>query len=187
VGIFSPHQGLNGTVLLRMSGEVRDQRRQLQAMLDGIAPSLAEVVISMEDGMALRVYPFHVTSWVAGFLAGVALLLTLTGIYGVMSYVVSQRTKEIGIRVALGARAWDVVAMVMRQSGWLAGVGAAVGVGLALAVAPVFAHSLEAIRPYDWMPYAATAAVVVAAVLAASYGPAQRAVGVDPAQTLRSD
>ncbi len=184
---FPPHAGLNGSVLVRMSGDTGDQRRRLQAMLDWIAPSLADVVLSMDDAMALRVYPFRVTSWVAGFLAGVALLLSLTGIYGVMSYVVSQRTKEIGIRVALGASRWDIVRTVMRQSAALAGIGAATGMGLALAIAPMFAHQLQAIQPYDWAPYAATAPVVVAAALAASYGPARRAVAVDPVRTLRCD
>jgi predicted permease len=187
-GIYFPYRsGLQGAVLVRMHGTAGDPRRRLDAVLDGIAPSLADVVIAMDDVMGLRIYPLRVTSWVAGFLAGVALLLTVTGIYGVMSYLVSQRTKEIGIRVALGADAGDVVRMVLRQCSWLAGAGAAAGVGLALAAAPVFAHQLEAIRPYDWVPYAATAAVVVAAALGASLGPARRAVSVDPVKTLRCD
>jgi predicted permease len=187
-GVYFPfRQGLQGAVLVRMQGEPGDARRRLEAVLDGIAPSLADAVVAMEDVVALLVYPFRVTSWVAGFLAGVALLLTVTGIYGVMSYLVSQRTKEIGIRLALGASGWNVVRMVVRQCGWLAGGGAVVGVGLALAIAPVFAHQLEAIQPYDWVPYAGTAAVVVAAALAASWGPARRAVGVDPVRTLRCD
>jgi len=85
-----------------------------------------------------------------------------------MSYLVTQRTKEIGIRVALGAGAWSVVRMVVRQSAWLAGIGAAMGAGLALAVAPVFADEMKVIKPYDWVPYAATAVVVLAAAVAAS-------------------
>jgi ABC-type antimicrobial peptide transport system permease subunit len=176
-----------GSLLVRMTNEAGDSRKRLDTAINGIAPSAANVVVSMDDTVALLVYPFRVTSWVAGFLAGVALLLTVTGISGVMSYLVSQRTKEIGIRVALGASAGDVVRMVMRQCGWLAGGGALLGAVLALAVAPVFAHQLEAIRPYDWVPYAATTAVVVAAALAASFGPARRAIGVDPVRTLRCD
>jgi ABC-type antimicrobial peptide transport system permease subunit len=77
--------------------------------------------------------------------------------------------------------------MVLRQSGRLAGIGAAIGVVLALAIAPVFAHQLEAIHPYDWAPYAASAVVVLLAAVAASYAPARRAVGIDPARTLRCD
>lgn len=187
-GVYFPARlGMPGALVVRLRGGAGDPRRRLDETLDQIAPSAANVVISMEDAAALLVYPFRVVSWVAGFLAGVALLLTVTGIYGVMSYAVTQRRKEIGIRVALGATARDVVGMVVRQSGWLAGIGACVGAGLALAAAPGFAHQIEAIQPYDWVPYAATGAVVVAAALGASWGPARRAVGVDPVTTLRCD
>ena len=134
-----------------------------------------------------RLGRLRVTSWVAGFLGGVALLLTVSGIYGVMAYLVSRRTKEIGIRVALGAASWDVVRMVLGQSAWLAGVGAGVGAALALAVAPVFAHQMDVIQPYDWAPYTVTTLLVLIAASAASFAPARRAVSVDPARTLRCD
>jgi len=77
--------------------------------------------------------------------------------------------------------------MVVRQSAWLAGIGAALGAGLALAVAPIFAHQMEVIKPYDWLPYAATALLVLAAAVAASYAPARRAVRIDPVRTVRCD
>jgi ABC-type antimicrobial peptide transport system permease subunit len=122
-----------------------------------------------------------------GFLGGVALLLTVSGIYGVLSYAVSQRTREIGIRVALGAGSRSVVAMVLRQSAQLVAVGAAVGLGTALAVAPLAANQIEVVQPYDWVAYAGTAAVVLGASLVASWAPVRRAVGVDPVRTLRWD
>jgi macrolide transport system ATP-binding/permease protein len=128
-----------------------------------------------------------VTSWIAGFLAGVALLLTVTGIYGVMSYVVSQRTKEIGIRVALGASGPAILWMVLRQSGKLAAIGAVIGGGMAAAVAPLFASQIGAIQPYEATPYFVTMAVVFAAAVAASYAPSLRAVRIDPMTTLRGD
>jgi predicted permease len=184
---FPTHAGIfgNSSVLVRMAGS--NGRARIEAALDRIAPSLADFINPLDDVLALQTYPFRVTSWIAGFLAGVALLLTVSGIYGVMSYLVSQRTKEIGIRVALGADSWSVVRLVIRQSAWLAGIGAAVGAGLALAVAPVFAHQLEVLKPYDWAPYAATGLVVLLAATAASYAPARRAVGIDPVRTLRCD
>jgi macrolide transport system ATP-binding/permease protein len=135
----------------------------------------------------LQVYPFRVATWVAGFLGAVALLLTLTGIYGVLSYLVSQRTKEIGIRVALGAASGSILWMVLRQSGKLAAIGTGIGATMALAVAPIFANQLGAIQPYEALPYVATVAVVFAAAMAASWGPSRRAAGIDPAITLRSD
>ena len=89
--------------------------------------------------------------------------------------------------MALGAGAWDVVLMVVRQSAWLAGIGAILGTGSALALAPLIAHEIEGIRPYDWEPYGWTAAVVLGAALAASLAPAMRAVSIDPTGTLRCD
>jgi predicted permease len=180
----APH---NNSVMVRLNGETGSARRRLAAALDEVAPSVADFINPMDDIVALQVYPFRVVFWIAGFLGGVALLMTVSGIYGVMAYLVSQRTKEIGIRVALGAGAWDVVRMVVRQSTMLAGVGAAVGAGLALAIAPVFAHHLDAIRPYEAGPYLVTMAVVLAAAVAASWAPSKRAVGIDPVTTLRCD
>jgi predicted permease len=180
----APH---NDSILVRFRSDSAAARRQLDAALDGIAPSLSDMVNPMDEVLAVQIYPFRITFWLAGFLGGVGLLLTVSGIYGVMSYVVSQRTKEIGIRLAIGAGAWDVVRMVVRQSAWLAGAGAAIGVALALMIAPIFAHELDAIRPYDWAPYAGTALVVVAAATAASFRPARRAVAIDPVRTLRCD
>ena len=186
---FPTHAGIvgNDSVLVRISGPQAATRRRIETALDRIAPGLADFINPMDDVLAFQIYPFRVTGWVAGFLAGVALLMTVSGIYGVMSYLVSQRRKEIGIRVALGASAWHVVRMIVRQSAWLAGIGAALGAALALAVSPVFAHQIEAVQPYDWAPYAATALVVLIAAVAASYAPARRAVTIDPVRTLRCD
>jgi predicted permease len=186
---FPTHSGITGndSVLVRMRGPQAGTRRRIEGALDQIAPNLADFINPMDDVLALQIYPFRVTAWIAAFLAGVALLMTVSGIYGVMSYLVSQRRKEIGIRVALGASPWDVVSVVVRQSAWLAGIGAALGAGLALAVSPVFAHQIEAVQPYDWAPYAATAIVVLIVAGAASYAPARRAAAIDPIQTLRCD
>ncbi len=86
----------------------------------------------MDDVLAMQIYPFQVVFWIAAFLGGLALVMTVSRIYGVISYLVNQRRKELGIRVALGAAAGDVVRMVVRQSARLAFLGVAVGVGLAL-------------------------------------------------------
>jgi predicted permease len=185
---FPTHAGVYGnlSVLVRMR-DAGGARERVEAALDRVAPSLADFLNPMQDVLGIQFYAFRVTSWVAGFLAAVALLMTVSGIYGVLSYLVSQRTKEIGIRVAVGASTANVVWLVARHSGRLAAVGAAGGGGLALAAAPVFAHQLQALQPYDWAPYAATAAVVMGAALGASFGPALRAVRVDPVKALRCD
>jgi len=183
----SVHAGFNDSVLVRISGTPAEARRRLEAAVLDVGPSVVDMFNPMEDVRALQVYPFRVTFWVAGFLGGVALLMTVSGIYGVMSYLVSQRRKEIGIRVALGAARPEIVRMVLRQSGKLAVVGAAAGSVLALMVSPVFAHQIEAIQPYDWFPYAGAVAVILAAAVGASYAPSRRAVRIDPIETLRCD
>jgi ABC-type antimicrobial peptide transport system permease subunit len=113
--------------------------------------------------------------------------MTVSGIYGVMSYLVNQRTKEIGIRVALGAAAGDVVWMVVKQSARLALIGVAVGVALALAIAPVFAHQIEALQSYDALAYGGAVLIVIVAAVAASLPPSRKAVGLDPVTALRCD
>jgi len=176
----------NDSVLVRLSDNSR-ARQRIAAALDGIAPSLYDMLNPMEDVLAMQIYPFQITFWVAAFLGGLALLMTVSGIYGVLSYLVNQRTKEIGIRVALGASAGDVVRMVVKQSARLALAGVAAGVAMALAIAPVFAHQIEALHPYDALAYSGAVLVVMAAAVSASLAPSRRAVRADPMTALRCD
>jgi len=133
------------------------------------------------------IYPFRVMFWIGGFLAGLALLLTVSGIYGVLSYVVNQRAKEIGIRMALGASGANVVRMVVGQSVRMAVIGTVLGAGLALMAAPLFAHSVQVLQPYDPVAYGAGTMLVIGAGLAAATVPSRRAARIDPAVTLRCD
>jgi predicted permease len=177
----------NDSILVRVSGNPRAARQRIAAVLDGIAPSVYDMLNPMDDVLEMQIYPFQVVFWVSAFLGGLALVMTVSGIYGVMSYLVNQRRKEIGIRVALGAAAGDVVRMIVKQSARLALVGVATGVALALCIAPVFAHQLDAIHPYDAMAYGAAVLVVMAAAVAASFAPSRQAVRVDPMTALRCD
>jgi ABC-type antimicrobial peptide transport system permease subunit len=111
----------------------------------------------------------------------------VSGIFGVSSYVVAQRRKEIGIRIALGAANSRIAGMVLKQSLRLAVVGALLGSAAALAVARMMAHSMLRINVFDAAAYAAGIAVVIAAAIAAAYLPARRAMKVDPVVTLRCD
>jgi predicted permease len=185
---FPTHAGAvgNDSVLVRLRYSSA-ARQHLEAALDRIAPNVADFLNPMDDVLALQIYPFRAAGWIAEFLAGIALVMTVSGVYGVMAYLVTQRTKEIGIRVALGADRGNILRMVLRQSAMLAAIGATVGIACALAVAPLFAHELAAIQPYDWLPYTATAAVVFLAAFAASFAPARLAVTIDPVRTLRCD
>ena len=122
-----------------------------------------------------------------GFFAGIALFLAALGLYGVISYSVTQRTREIGIRMALGAERMTVMKLVVGQGFRLAAIGVAIGI-MAAALAGRFLESqLFQVSALDPLTISATAAALLAAGLLASYLPARRAVRVDPAVTLRCD
>ncbi len=118
--------------------------------------------------------------------AAIALVLAAVGIYGVMSYLVTQRTHEIGIRIALGARSADVLSLVVRRGALLALAGIAIGVAGALASTRVLATLLYEVKPGDPGTYIMIALVLAVVALAASYIPARRAGSVDPSSALRS-
>jgi len=115
------------------------------------------------------------------------LLLTLSGVYGVLSYLVTQRTKEIGIRMALGATLGGITALVLRQSMRLAVIGIAVGLALAVGVSRLFATVFLSMNTYDALAYAVGVIVVLGAAVAAAWFPCRRAARINPVDTLRCD
>ena len=126
-------------------------------------------------------------AWLIGGFAGVALLLGVVGLYGVIAYSVSQRTREIGVRMALGAQRNAVYGLVMRQAGWLTVTGLTLGLAGAVGVASLIRKILFGVAAWDAVTLAAVAAVLGAAAMAASFAPARRAASVDPVQALRSE
>ncbi len=119
--------------------------------------------------------------------SGMALLLGLVGIYGVISYSVAQRTREIGIRMALGAQEQTITRMFLRQGLALTGIGVVFGLLAAAALMRLMASLLFGVKPVDRLTYAAVSAALIAAALAACYLPARRAMAVDPAEALRAE
>jgi ABC-type antimicrobial peptide transport system permease subunit len=117
----------------------------------------------------------------------VALVLATAGVYATMSFFVSQRTRELGLRVALGAESSRVVGHVLRQGAAIAVAGGAVGVIGGIAAARALAHSLYGVTASDPLLYVVGAGVLVIAGIGASYGPARRASAVDPMVALRSE
>lgn len=137
----------------------------------------------------VQMFPLRAASWVGGLLGVTALILSVTGLYGVLTYTMGQRTREVGIRIALGATASSVVGLVIRQAMRLAGGGASIGLGIAFAAMWLLSSviRLRTVSVLDGAAFAAGLAVIVAASALAAYQPARRATRVDPAQALRTD
>jgi ABC-type antimicrobial peptide transport system permease subunit len=185
---FPTYAGAERQTLLVSAARGKDGgRRDIQAALDQISPELADQINPLDEIHQAMIFPFRIAFWVAGFLGALAILLTVTGIYGVLSYLVSQRTKEIGIRMALGAGSRTVVRMVVSQCMLLVAIGSAIGATLALLVAPVFANQVEAVQPYDPTAYLDAMLLIALAALGASLRPAQQAAAVDPLSALHCD
>lgn len=173
----------NETLLVRMNGGTG----ALETFLETRAPSAILRVTTLEELFATQVYPFQVGASVSTLLGVLALLLTVSGLYGVLSYMVTQRRKEIGVRMALGATVGRVVRMVMWESGRLAAVGAGLGCLLAGGVSWVLQAQVEGVSAFDPRAYAGGLGVVVLAALAAAVVPSRRAAKIEPSTTLRTD
>jgi len=119
--------------------------------------------------------------------AAIALLLAAIGIYGVMANLVEERRREIGVRLAMGARREDVLGMILRRAGVLTGIGTAAGVAMAVLLAQAIASLLYGVHPYDPMVFGGIVVLIGAIALVSSWIPAQRAAGVDPMEALRDE
>ena len=174
------------TVLLRTamnSGPIIPALRSQLSVIDKELP-LSDVAM-MDDLFAEGTANQRFETTAAGLFAGLALILAAVGIYGVISYMVSQRTHEIGIRMALGAQREDVLRMVIRDGMFMAGIGTIVGIGGALALTQFLRSLLFQVRPTDAMTYSAVTFILIIVALAACYIPARRATRVDPMVALR--
>jgi predicted permease len=141
----------------------------------------------IEDYVSQSVGQPRFASQLVTFFAVVALVLGALGIHGVLSYVVAQRTGELGVRLALGARPAELLRLVVGQGMWLAGIGVAIGVVAALAGARVLRGLLFGVAPTDPLSFAITIAVLGVAAFVACYGPARRAARIDPMAALRAE
>jgi len=122
-----------------------------------------------------------------GTFAGVAMVLAAIGIYGVIAYSVAQRTKEIGIRMALGAQKFDMLSLILRQSLVVVGIGLIVGLVSSLITTRLMSSLLFGVSANDFTTYAIVLALLAIAALIASYLPARRAMNVDPVEALRHE
>ena len=142
-------------------------------------------ILTLHDILANSMARTSFTLVMLGIAAGVALLLGIVGVYGVLSYLVAQRTREMGVRLALGARPADVRWMIVRQGGILAAAGVGIGLVAAVGLSHLMAALLFGVNPVDLLTYVTVAATLIGVVLLASYLPARRAAAVDPTEALR--
>lgn len=159
--------------------------RRTLAELDPNVP-IADVQ-TMESVVAKSMARTSFTMLLLGVAGGMALVLSAVGIYGVISYLVGQRRSEIGIRMALGARAGQVGGLVVIQSVRLAVIGVVLGLAAALAATRLLRSLLFEVSPTDPVTMGAVAALLIVIAATASYAPARRAAGVDPAEALRAE
>jgi predicted permease len=173
------------TLLVRDNVEPNSGTRPLEAMLATVLPHRASAAMSLEDALDAQVYPFRAASWIGSVLGVIALLLSASAMYGVMSFHVSQRTKEIGIRMALGATRTSVVRTFLGRSMRLSGMGLGFGILVSLAVSRVLQHFLLRLESFDVLAYAIGAGTVATASLLAAFFPTNRAAGLNPVEAIR--
>lgn len=157
-------------------------RREIQALDSNVAPTDLE---TMQQYMTLPLFPARITGILLGVFGMLALVLAMGGLYGVIAYTTSQRTREIGLRLALGAQRKDIVALVLKNGLGMVGIGLAVGIAAAFGLMRVLSSLLYGIRADDPATLIGVSLTLVSVALLACYLPARRAMRVDPMVALR--
>ena len=174
------------TVILKSAGDPNQLIAAVRQQIKQIDPDQPIYEIrSMDDIRAESVAPERLNLTLLSLFAGIALVLAIVGIYGVMSYTVTQRTHEIGIRMAIGAQPRDVFRMVIRQGMMLALIGVGCGLIGAFGLTRLMASMLFGVEPTDPATFAAIAVLLTGVALIACYVPGRRATKVDPVVSLR--
>jgi len=155
--------------------------------VDPTMPVLNVSPLAEEMARTITLWITRLGAFMFGVFGSIALLLAVVGVYGVKAYAVERRTREIGIRIALGAERRDVFALIMRQGALQIAVSVGVGIVLSLLVGQVLASLLYDVKPWDPVVLGTAAVLLVAATLVACFVPARRAVGVNPITALRSE
>ncbi|MGH7717976.1 MAG: FtsX-like permease family protein, partial [Gemmatimonadaceae bacterium] len=187
--VYFPHFTINGIqsrVLVRSDLDPRrleNLLREAVRQIDAAQP--VTDVRTLAEYRSLSLTPSRVTATLMAMFAGLALVITAIGIAGVIAYSVSQRTQEIGIRMALGANSGSVLRMVMRQALVLAAVGLAIGLGGAFLLTRLMSSLLFEVDARDPITFAAVALTLLAVAAAACFVPARRATTIDPLMALR--
>jgi len=177
-------------VIVRTSQAPRSFLPQMDAAIHQVDPGIATYnAMTMDDHIhdSQSAYFHRSSAWLVGSFAGMALLLGVVGLYGVIAYSVSQRTREIGVRMALGAHRDSIHRMVLREAARLAITGIAIGLVFSLFAGSLMRGLLFGVRSWDAWVLCAVVGVLAAAALLASYLPARRAASVNPMDALRAE
>jgi putative ABC transport system permease protein len=175
-------------VLLRVSGSAESAVSTVRQIVTGIDPLIPVFGVQpLRDLINQANETPRLGTALIGSISLLALILALVGVYGVLSYTVSQRTREIGVRVALGAGRGEIVRLIASQAGVLVGLGLALGAGAALASTRWLKTMLVDVSPTDPVVFASVAALLAITAGLAALIPARRAARVDPVTALRGD
>jgi predicted lysophospholipase L1 biosynthesis ABC-type transport system permease subunit len=180
------------SIVARVQGEPNLARQALLDRLALVDPNMG-TIITMRTVARLETLFLQIAFWVSLILGGLALVLTVSGLFSVLSYLVEQRTREIGVRMALGAPAHTVTHLMLAQTtrpvmaGLIAGAGLAAALATAVLATPAGALIAPIVHVTDPVAYLASLAVIVVACLFAAWIPAARAAKVDPMRTLRQE
>jgi predicted permease len=176
----------SATLVARTVGDSKAVLAALRSELQRLDPTLPLYnVQTLTDHMSVPLFPFRMAATVLGSFGVLAIVLAAIGIYGVMSYVVAGRTREIGVRIALGAARRDVLLLIIRQGMTLAVIGLGIGLLIAFGVAQLLAKLLFGVSPADALTFAGVSVLLAVVAALACYIPARRATKVDPLVALR--
>jgi predicted permease len=181
---------VSATIVVRTTGAPSGMASAVRQALQSADPNVAPYdVRTMRDHLDAgnAFFPFRIGALATGLFGATGMLLASIGLYGMIAFQVSQRTQEIGVRVALGARVADIIRDVLVRGGRLVVVGIAIGVVLAGGLAQLLRTLLLDVSPFDPLSYGATALLLLTIALLASFVPARRAAGIDPVVALRAE
>lgn len=189
--VFRPHAQESDDmleVIVRTSSDPRAMASAVQAEIQSMDKSVAKFqVTTVEEQLSEQTAERRFRTSLIGLFSMVALILSAVGIYGLMHYFVAQRTNEIGVRMALGARYGNVVALILKQGLILAGVGIAIGILGAFCLTQWLSSLLYGITPTDPLTFATAPAIMLAVAIVACWIPARRATRIDPMRALRQE
>jgi predicted permease len=177
----------NAYILVRTEGDTRQVMAAVRGEAEAIDPNLFVMLRRVSESLATQMAPFEALAQVAGALGMLALLVASVGLYGVMSFIVNQRAREIGVRVALGAQSADVIRLFLRQGMKLTVIGVVIGLLGAVAISRLLAAVLIDLSPLDPLAFGGVAVFLSIVALLACYLPARRATKMDPMIALRCE